>query len=196
MRYAMAGCAAAVALLLTAQGGDARAKPDCLRSGRTVAANSSVRIFYRGDTTSHLLYECWVARRKVREIGETFGDGPDGYGIDDVSVRGRFVAFSRFSYDRHGTYSSGAEVRDARSGRTVTVEPTSDGRAVTEVVATTRGAAAYIEVVDKATRVIAIAGRTRTVLDEAPGIERGSLAVAGSRVYWIRAGEPRSATIR
>lgn len=33
------------------------------------------------------------------------------------------------------------------------------------------------------------------VLDSGPGIELGSLAVVGTRVYWMRAGAPQTAVL-
>jgi hypothetical protein len=193
---ALAGTLAAVVLML-AEMGQARSKqPDCFRSGRTVTANSSTRIFYRGDAVSHDLYSCWISRRKVRKIGDTFGDSADTYGIDKVSLAGRFVAFRRYSLDRDGDISTTAEVRDVRSGRTVAEDADSHyGRAITDLVTTDRGRAVFIEIDQAATRLVTLDGNRRNVVDEASGVERGSLAVRGSRIFWMRTGEPRTATL-
>jgi hypothetical protein len=59
------------------------------------------------------------------------------------------------------------------------------------MVARPDGAFAYLD-----GRVVAVDAEGERVLDEGPGIEGGSLALAGSIVYWTRQGEPRSARLR
>ena len=45
-------------------------------------------------------------------------------------------------------------------------------------------------------RVVRVRGATEEVLDAGPGIEPGSLAIAGRRLYWTRDGLPLSSALR
>jgi len=41
--------------------------------------------------------------------------------------------------------------------------------------------------------VVVVAGEAQQVLDPGPGVEAGSLAAAGDRLYWLRDGAPFTA---
>lgn len=186
--------AIATALLFTLMAPFADARPSkrqCLGGDRTVAANAQVRIFYRGDAHSHVLYACWVKDRRVRKLGETSRDSRDEYGIEHPVLAGRRVAFAEFTCPAESGCSNAVRVIDVRTNRTVALDPDSP-RNVLDLVLTSQGVAAFIEVADGGMRVAAVGAQGRTVLDDAERIESGSLAVRGSRVFWMRAGTPQS----
>ena len=43
--------------------------------------------------------------------------------------------------------------------------------------------------------MVVVAGREERVVDAGPGVEPGSLALAGARLYWTRDGLPQSAQL-
>lgn len=43
-------------------------RPDCERSGRTVAANQYARVFFVGHRRDHIDYVCSLRDRQVREL--------------------------------------------------------------------------------------------------------------------------------
>lgn len=185
----------ALLLTLITPSAEARSsKLKCLEDGRTVAANAQVRVFYRGDAHAHVLYACWVKDRRIRTLGETSRDTRDEYGIQNPVLAGRRVAFSGFTCVTERGCSSTVRVVDVRTNRTVALDPESR-RNVFDLVLTSRGVAAFIEAAGGRMRVAAVGAQGRTVLDEAERIELGSLAVRGSRVFWMRAGMPQSVVL-
>ena len=136
-----------------------------------------------GDRT---LYGCLRADGRRRALASWFscdcsiGDDP-APGVELHA--GRFVALTQypscgpFPCETRTTY----ELRDLRSGRRVDA-----GGDVWQVV-TGPGFFAYED-----GRVVIVRGGREQVVDPGPGIELFSLAVAGTRLYWMRDGAPYS----
>jgi hypothetical protein len=62
-----------------------------------------------------------------------------------------------------------------------------------EVVAVSRRALAWVRYLDLDSGEVAVVDRRgRRVIDRGTGFERGSLAISGRRVYWVRDGAPLS----
>lgn len=164
--------------------------PDCLRSGRTVAANEHARVFYVGRPASHVKYFCLLRNRRVRTLGDY--QGAFG-GVSLVVLSGQRVAFELFRCTRESCDAEVA-VRNLRTGRLETQLPVGSG-AVTDLEILPSGAPAWI-VSRSAERSVETgdAGRVR-VLDRGPDIHTRSLARAGSRIYWTRGGEARTALL-
>jgi hypothetical protein len=110
-----------------------------------------------------------------------------------VWLRGTVVALNRFSCPPDpllGGCVGGAHTLDLRTGRTLRRANT--GTAVTALVLGPRGAFAYVSSGGAVSKSDA---GGEGVLDAAPGIDPNSLAIAGARVYWARAGSPQSALL-
>jgi hypothetical protein len=159
----------------------------CAKRGVTVASSPAARVFEvrRGDT--HTLYACLRATGRRQSLVSWYScdcSVADEPAPDAELMAARFVLLSEypscgpFECTTPTTYT----LRDLRSKREV--YPRDD---VSQVV-TGAGFFAYSD-----GRVVMVRGRSQRVLDEGPGVEPGSLAVAGDRLYWIRDGEPQLA---
>lgn len=193
-----------VACLATGDGvGPAAGKPrqpDCLRGGVTLAASGQVRLFRVGDNVEHSLYACLLQGRRIRRLGY-FLENTEG--PDKPTVAGRYVASDFFLCDRAVGCSGRVGVDDMRR-RKYRISPTGAGR-VGSLVVTGRGAAAWIRDGEGNGRTTASPPPVRSVqallpdgthrLDEGPDIDVASLALAGSRLYWLKGGVPRSVTL-
>jgi hypothetical protein len=158
----------------------------CAERGFTVASTASARVFEVDRDGDHALYGCLRANGRLRLLASWFscdcsvGDDP---APSAELLAGRFVALTRypscgpFPCETGPTYS----LRNLRSGRAVAPQgPVSQ-------VERGQGFFAYAD-----GRVVIVDGRRERVVDAGPGVEPGSLAVAGRRLYWMRDGQPRS----
>lgn len=190
---------------VAAPGGQADAKRrrlDCLRSGTTIAIDSSVRLFRVGDPFEHTLYTCRIQDRRIENQGE-FLFNREGPGLP--ALVGRYLVADYYVCSRGDGCQGFVGVTDVRRG-TGRVAPTGAGRAGSLLV-TARGAAAWIR--DgagadpaggapppspvRSVQVLLPDGTHR--LDEGTDIDAGSLARSGSRLYWLKGGVARSATL-
>lgn len=173
--------------------------PTCAAKGSTtVALNPQARLYVRsqrGDADQHLLIGCLLGSGRTLQLDSWFscdcsrGDesGPQ------VWLRGAVVAINRYSCPPDPTLGDcvgGARTLDLRTRRTLRRANT--GTFVSALVLGPRGAFAYVS---SAGAVAKSDAGGEGVLDAAPGIEPDSLAIAGSRVYWTRAGAPQSALL-
>jgi hypothetical protein len=127
---------------------------------------------------------------------------PDSCFVERVSLAGRFVAFVDSSIQRYqDDHHQRIIVVDLRSGRRYpSHEATSlppDQLLVTDLVLRPTGRIAWIGPGERAGGSgYAVwtqgSNNAAVAVDAAPGIEPGSLALAGSRLYWIRAQQPQS----
>jgi hypothetical protein len=169
-----------------AGGGKPGARTICAKRGHTVEASRVARVFEVDRGGDRTLYGCLRADGRRRALASWYscecsvGDDP-APGVELHA--GRFVALTH--YPSCGPFPCEApttyELRDLRSGRRVA--PVAD---VWQVV-TGPGFFAYED-----GRVVIVRGGSEQVADPGPGIERFSLAVAGTRLYWMRDGAPYS----
>lgn len=180
----------------------AATRQDCRTRGTTITANASVRVFYtaRGIAGEwKRYYACWVARRMTRFIGDQ--DGWEGGIESKLALAGHTVAYEEIYCDRDtgcdgevrtfDVRDSGRDTGHRRIARLDPMYPASD------LVLTPRGTVAWIRP-GSGTHDVVVVGPGRpvlTTLDAGPGVEPGSLAIAGRRVYWTNSGSPRSAEL-
>ena len=201
-RPAAAALAAVAALAMpataTAQRSSARA---CTPAGsKTIAANASIRVFYRRRGTRPFV--CGYRRGRQYALPQ-FEPGGDRYG--PVALNGRWAAIGH--YPTCGVCideDSFVRVINPVAGRTLSwrLDFDDDGKAVrvTDVVVSRRGAAAWIRRDLKTPADVQVqkgepAADEPALLDSGPGIERGSLALAGTTLYWTNAGVAKSARL-
>jgi hypothetical protein len=191
-----AGVAALVAVTLP-EARSAR-KPTCPTAGVTIAANEHVRVYRRGSSSSYTAYACATKTGRVRKLG-TF-DREEG-GARLFRIAGTRVAFDDLSCGGGSAGCIGAvRVVEVRSGARRAAANASGTGIARDLELTRTGAIAW-------TRAPASgqpdAGELRkldadgeAVLDAGPDLDKESLAVSGSTLYWTRGGMPRSAQLR
>jgi hypothetical protein len=162
----------------------------CAKQGVTVASSTAARVFEVSRGGEHTLYACLRATGRRQSLASWYScecsvaDEPEP---NVELLAARFVLVTEypscgpFECDSSPTYT----LRDLRSRREV--HPRDD---VWQVV-TGQGFFAYED-----GRVVVVRGRRERVVDDGPGVEHFSLAVAGDRLYWMRDGLPQSARAR
>jgi hypothetical protein len=158
---------------------------DCHRSGKTVSANQSARLFSVGVSGDYQLYACWLPTGRVRalgalDLGETGPAAP--------TLAGRYVAYDRIFCLDSGDCSGRVVVRDVQTGERLHAAPAQPG-IVKRIVLTTGGVAAWIR-----GGVYKLDATGVTALD-GPVADQGSLALAGTTAYWMRGETPVSADL-
>jgi hypothetical protein len=142
-------------------------------------------------------YVCDLRTRRVRPLGTFERSETSAVGAYRPVASGRFVAFDLVNCDRVGCEGGGIRVADARTGRRRRSAPSPPNSApVTDLAVNANGSVAWIRGLGGASREVRKLDRTgEAVLDVATDIAPGSLALAASKVYWMRGGAPRSASI-
>jgi len=172
---------------VAAAGTKAERRQICAKRGATVASSGSARVFEVDRDGDHSLYGCLRANGRLQLLASWFSCGcsvGDDPAPSAELLAGRFVAVSSppscgpFPCETPTTYT----LRNLRSGRGAA--PTGP---VTQVEAG-RGFYAYAD-----GRVVIVRGGRERVVDPGPGIEPGSIAIAGRRLYWMRDGVARTA---
>lgn len=192
----LAICCAMLSLFTASPSGSAEAKPkrDCRTLGKTVAANAQARVFYRipSGGGGRKYYACDVRHRRTRSIGTAGGPG-DGIS-PSIALAGRHVAYEDITCERDGNCSGTVYRLNVVSNREQTVAvmdraapPATDLEMTSSLVVYWIRRTAEGYGVTRATP-----GDVRT-LDNGPGVEPRSLAVAWRRAYWLVDGAPRSA---
>ncbi len=196
IRLGSVGALVALALLaVTSLGVDAEARHasrlKCLTSGTTIDASNQVRLFQVGEDGDHELYACRLRGRRVRPLGY-FVEARQG--PDQATLAGRLVAFDYLTCSRDQLVSCSGTVsvfdvgkRRERLARTV------PGR-VKSLVLTPSGVVAWIRTAPDSTAVSVLLKDGEHILATGNDIDPSSLARAGSRLYWLQAGTPRSVT--
>jgi hypothetical protein len=158
----------------------------CAQRGATVERSATARVFAVDRDGNHRLYGCMRRGGQLQALASWFScDCSVG---DDIApgvalLAGRFVVLTHypscgpFPCETPTTYS----LHNLRSRREVAPQGN-----VGQVV-TGPGFFAYED-----GRVVIVRGGSEHVVDPGPGVEHGSLAVAGRRLYWTRDGVPRS----
>jgi len=188
---------AALLLAGPAQAHPPRAKPCAARGSTTVARSVQARVYVRDmrESDDHALVGCLLGNGRRVTLETWFscdcsrGDEND----PQVWLRGTVVAVNRYSCPPDpflGPCVGRARTVALRSGRTVRELQT--GGRVGELVIGERGAFALL----LGGAVMKVDAEGEAVLDPGPGVEEGSLALAGPRLYWMRDDAPRSARLR
>jgi len=108
--------ACSVGLVAASAAPAAKLRRDCRTSGKTYAANTKARVFYRiSSSGGRTYYACDVRRRRLRRIG--INGGP-GLGISPViALVGRQVAYEHIICERDGSCSGSVYRLDVLTGR-------------------------------------------------------------------------------
>jgi len=159
----------------------------CAKRGATAASSATARVFEVDRDGDHTLYGCLRAGGRLQSLASWFscgcsvGDSP-APGVELHA--GVFVALTHYPSCGPFPCETGPSytLSNLRSKRTVSPQgPVSQ-------VEAGRGFYAYED-----GRVVRVRRGAERVLDAGPGIEPGSLAIAGRRLYWTRDGQPHSA---
>lgn len=177
----------ALGLLVPATAGAATKRERvCAQRGTTVERSATARVFEVNRDDYRTLYACLRRGGKLQALASWYSCqcsiGDDvAPGVDLLAERFLLVtnypSCGPFPCETPPTY----RLHDLRSKRYVA--PQAD---VPQVV-TGPGFFAYED-----GRVVVVRRGAEQVVDAGPGIEHGSLAVAGRRLYWMRDGAPQS----
>jgi hypothetical protein len=189
-RLAISSCA----VVAIAQVGSASAarKRDCRTAGVTVVANAKVRVYYRFATGGgRFYYACDVRRKRRRSLGIDTGLG-DGI-THRIALVGRHVAFEDVICERSNCYATVYRFDVVSNGVQILNDPGTKGAAVTDLRLSAKRTVYWIRRTAEGYAVLrGVPGGSPQVLENAPGVQPGSLATAGRTVYWTTAGEARS----
>jgi hypothetical protein len=191
-------------------------------SGRShvVVADAQAQVYEAPESSSAnpeylVLFACAYGRHRSYLLGHSLGGGtPSGIGgVAHETLAGTIIAYERSSTINGGRSSWLVIVRDLRSGRVLREVPTGTALSrnpslvgagfTTAIVVKSDGAVAWI--VEKLLRsggklvlgfeVHAVDSTGSRVLASGPEIERHSLALVGSTLYWMQGGKPMSAVL-
>jgi hypothetical protein len=174
--------------------------PACAAKGSvTVAANPLARVYVRarrGDADQHVLVGCLLhsGQRVELDSWSSCGCSRGDESAPQVWLRQRIVAVNRYSCPPDPTLGDcvgEARTVSLRTGETL--RRAISGTSVAALVLGPRGSFAYVSAAGAVVKSDAT-GET-VVLDAGPGIDPGSLAVAGARVYWLRGGAAQTALL-
>jgi hypothetical protein len=176
----------------------------CATSGRTIDAGPGGRVFYRRTREPDRVYLCSYATGRRTPIG--WDDCFNAAEVQLTRFSRRFLAVDTFSCGPGGTASTLdlRRTRDGRRIRRVAAAPSVPGSLadVTDLVLRGDGTMAWIvELRDSPTSPPryelrrSASGSSSSVLAQGSDLAPGSLALAGSTLYWTQAGTPRSAPL-
>jgi hypothetical protein len=196
--------AAATSLAAGAAAAPAATKITCATKGSTLAAGPSARVFTAGTGSARRVYGCATSANKLRNLGKAAGEGVD---TKLVAVTGVRVAYVISSCGDTGCQQS-VLVRDLKTGKSVSAALAAPGdveQKVTDLVLSRTGTVGWIS----EERADSGAATKRYVSTRKPGsftgipvvpvatgldIVAGSLALAGSTLYWTQV-VPKSTAI-
>jgi hypothetical protein len=203
---AMLASVAAVGLTLPAGAAAKRhrPRPTCHPAhAKTLAATPRVRVFQvrRVVQDAHVTYGCLL--RRHRPVRFVVPDFPTGYA--HVTIAGRLVAYVAYS-DCAASFCDPNSVvlQDLRTGRTTFADGSVSVAHVSGLALKANGALAFLStlfdlngaVLPGGPQLFSVAPRAApALLDGGPGIAPGSLARAGSTLYWTKSGLPQSAPL-
>jgi hypothetical protein len=158
------------------------------------------------------VFGCVYRTGRRSEVGEApepdYGGPGGGTGVIDETLAGTFIAYAETHFSPYNVSDKYVFVRDLSTGRVVHEVPT--GVAVKPVpgqvglgtvvalVVEGDGSVAWIVGTGPENgtyQVHAVDGAGSRVLAVGADIDPGSLALAGSTLYWTQSGQPRSATL-
>ena len=184
---ALAALLAAAAAQPAGAAGKRERERICAQRGATAAASPAARVFEVDRGGDHTLYGCLRAGGRLQKLAAWFScecSVGDEIAPGVELLAGRFVALTHYPSCGPFPCETGPSytLRNLRSRRTVLPQGP-----VSQVVAG-QGFYAYED-----GRVVLVRGASERVVDAGPGVEPGSLAIAGTRLYWTRDGLPQSA---
>ena len=183
----------------------------CASAGsKTVAVTTQARVYSKRGVIYGCAYRSGKALRLGRDVSRRCPALEGCQGLTRVAVSGRRVAYDSFASDRDGARTAIIVVdllRRRPAVRWVSPEPTPQQPVrtkVSDLAVTGTGRLAWIATSTNRggepgtlSEVYLDRGTGETVVDSGPAIEAGSLAVASNlRVFWINAGQPKTATLR
>jgi hypothetical protein len=173
----------------------------CTRPSKVVAANERIKIAQQRGTS--FLFACSSAYRRGLYVGGLTSPRPCARGMFNYQLAGAFLAYQVQGEGCSTGLCAGPVAYVQNMARRS--EPHRLLGAV-DLILRSDGAAATIERVDQSSgdpagdtpgpgpfRVVITNGAQRTVYDEAGDIDPTSLAWRGSRLYWLRGGQPQTA---
>lgn len=178
---------------------DAAKRGKCAMKGsKTIVRDSRARVFY--VRRSQTYYGCLYRTGRKRELPTYDYDAVDGF-----VLRSPYLAFEGGTTG--GSMSTGDLWRmNLRTGKRQVVDTTGEsfagGSSVEGVLLTRRGAMVWIRETwsydERTVSVEKYDAAGEETLDPGPNVAVGSLALtpSGRRVYWMNAGEPRTAVLR
>lgn len=206
MRTRTLAYAAALAAAATGAGPvHGAAKVTCSTKGTTIAAGTSARVFVARSGATRRVYGCSTSANKLRTLGRADGEG---IVTKTVTVTGPRVAYAQRSCGDTGCQQS-VLVRDLKTNKQVSAalsSPNDVDQEVTDIVLTRTGTVAWIA----EERNDGGAATARVVSSRKPGafvgipvvptatgldIVAGSLALAGTRLYWTQGAVARTALL-
>ena len=196
--------AAPVAFAATRTGRDRPA--GCRSAGHTIDAGPGGRVYFRPTGDPDRVFFC--SQRTGRRAALGWDDCSNAAEVQVVRVGRRFLALDLFSCGPGGT-ASAIDLRRTGDGRRVrrlaaTPGPATAGALadVTDLVLRADGALAWIvELRDSPSSPPryelrrALRGAAAELVAQGPDIAPGSLALAGSTLYWMQGGTPRSSPL-
>lgn len=205
---------AAVAGAVLAAGAPAAAvaADECqARGSRTEEASRYARVYsvrrVQDDTHVRRWYACLYSEDRRVRLGTVGAGGVHLDRISPVRLAGRYVATaSEYTAATGDALGAVVEVRDLRTGRLVRhfhspSEPNTYD--VTDLELRANGSVAFIARVlggmpattTYEVRALRSTGSSSELLDSGAGIDRRSLALSGSTLYWSNDGLPRAARL-
>jgi hypothetical protein len=167
----------------------------CAHRGFTVAKSPTARLFETDRGGDRTLYGCLRAGGRLQTLASWFScdcSVGDETGPSAELIAGHFALLTATS-DSCGPVPSGEECTVSTSYALRNLRSRRDFSPQGEVsqIATGAGFFAYVD-----GRVVVVRGGRELMADAGPGIEPGSLALAGPRLYWMRDGLPQSALVQ
>ena len=194
--------AVAIACLLVLAPSGAARTPACGTAGKTVVANSKVRVYWVSSFGRHDFYACaFKTPRQRRPLGSDHVQPTFRQSMIGIQLRGRFLGYGLENCSEGYRCEWDAYAIDMGEGRGRAVIKKSGGGAVKDVLMTRARSVALltdVSALDDKTRtyrVLKIEQEGRTLLDQSPEIDPHSLAVSRHRVYWMHGADVRSAHI-
>jgi hypothetical protein len=199
LQVRLLGCAAALALGLPATAAGA-VTPSCAAKGsKTLASNSTARVFERAHEEGDRLYGCLRSVGRRIALADAYDDGyVESGAYDQVRLAGRFVVFRYTAVDMsckaacppgYDTADVDHTIFDLRRRKFSTVEDD----VLEGAVALSAYGGAWIERTRLGPAVIARDRKGQRVLDRG---DVASLTVSGSTVRWTQSGAPQQARLR
>jgi hypothetical protein len=181
-----------------------------MAGSKTVMATTGARLFTRTDprNDSLLVYACLYARNR-RFLLSTADASPGGSGDATrlPALAGRYVAYVRSHFDDAERYNPqfrgfpdevvALDLSTGARRRSPAATGGSPSAKATDLVLSSTGSFAWIGSGPAGNEVHRLnAGEAAdTVVDSGSDVQAGSLALAGSTLYWTKAGRPVSAPI-
>jgi hypothetical protein len=154
-----------------------------------------VRVYTVGLSDNQRVYGCLLSNGRNTLLGTSEA----GDGVIRETVSGRFVAFENAVCGHHEGDCLDAEVRvvDLETGRMRRSQGAGSQASITrEILVTSAGDVAWVRAFTTGNfEVRKLTAGGETLVDSSPDVEPASLAIAGSHLYWTRAGTPMTSAV-